>query len=142
MMLEEPPRATENHCHVLIVEDNPDGRESLRLLLGELANGFGIAMSDYPTGFVAKTGLEPIMQGARTGATATLPKGSKITSETEIKLGTHPGRAWVIDIPGHGKLQARFYLVGDRAFQLTAGPMPPVKDADAKTFFDSFKLTK
>jgi len=32
-MLEESPRATESRCHVLIVEDNPDGRESLRLLL-------------------------------------------------------------------------------------------------------------
>jgi CheY-like chemotaxis protein len=33
VMIEELSRATENRCHILIVEDNPDGRESLRLLL-------------------------------------------------------------------------------------------------------------
>jgi CheY-like chemotaxis protein len=32
-MLKEPPKSTATRCHVLIVEDNPDGRESLRWLL-------------------------------------------------------------------------------------------------------------
>jgi uncharacterized protein (TIGR03067 family) len=121
----------------------PSGKLDLVIYFaGELTSGFVVTTTDYPAGFVAKTGLEAVMQGARTGVTATLPKGSKITAETAIKLGTHPGRDWLIDIPGHGKLQVKFYLVGDRAFRLNAGPMPPVKDADAKTFFDSFKLTK
>jgi CheY-like chemotaxis protein len=33
MLIHECPRATNKRCHILIVEDNPDGRESLRLLL-------------------------------------------------------------------------------------------------------------
>ena len=47
MMLDQPARATDNRCHVLIVEDNPDGRESLRLLLTLLGYDVEVACDGW-----------------------------------------------------------------------------------------------
>jgi CheY-like chemotaxis protein len=44
MLLQESALATNMRCHVLIVEDNPDGRESLRLLLTLLGYDVEVAI--------------------------------------------------------------------------------------------------
>ena len=44
MLLQESALATNKRCHVLIVEDNPDGRESLRLLLTLLGYDVEVAI--------------------------------------------------------------------------------------------------
>jgi CheY-like chemotaxis protein len=49
MVLQEPAQARNNRCHILIVEDNPDGRESLRLLLTLLGYDVEVA-NDGPEG--------------------------------------------------------------------------------------------
>ncbi|SRR5260370_34474559 len=44
MLLQESAWTTNKRCHVLIVEDNPDGRESLRLLLTLLGYDVEVAI--------------------------------------------------------------------------------------------------
>jgi uncharacterized protein (TIGR03067 family) len=99
-----------------------------------------VSVSDYPPGSVAAAGADRIFDGAKTGMVKLYGRGAKVTAETKITLGSHPGREWTINIPGQGDMKTRLYLVADRAFELDIGPLSGATDPDVKTFFDSFKV--
>jgi hypothetical protein len=63
-----------------------------------------------------------------------------VIGETKIKLGAASGRELTFELRGKAKAIMRFYFVGDQTFALNVGPMPPISEADAKTFLDSFKI--
>jgi hypothetical protein len=114
--------------------------------VGELKSG--MAGVEFPTKNVEYTVVfaDHAPQEVAAGADAVLDAardalagfGGKATGETKIKLaGTnYPGRAFTADAP-QGKAQCRLFLVKNRLYQLTAIGKPE----DAKTFFDSFKVT-
>ncbi|HTU18305.1 MAG TPA: hypothetical protein VMG10_09630 [Gemmataceae bacterium] len=96
---------------------------------------------DYPQSAMG-AGADILLEGAKTGLKA-FTKGAKITKETKIKYGDHPGREWtIIDMAGKGSMKSRVYLVKNRLIQLAVGSgIGKVADKDVQTFFESFKLT-
>jgi uncharacterized protein (TIGR03067 family) len=75
------------------------------------------------------------------GRLAAVP-GVKVTSEQTIKLGTHPGREWMLSMPGQGMKKTRSYLVGNRSISIEASPVTKENEKDFQTFFDSLKVEK
>jgi hypothetical protein len=121
----------------------PVGKLTIHLHGIELPNDAGafITMySDYPAVVIA-AGTDKLFDGAKVGAAAGSGKGAKITSESKITFEGHPGREWIIDVPGQGVLKAHIFLVKNRLYQLIAGGEPTkVPQKDVQAFFDSFKL--
>jgi hypothetical protein len=121
----------------------PAGKLTIQIYGVELASkagGFITMYSDYPDA-VMSAGTDKLLDGAKAGATA-FGKGAKITGESKITVEGHPGREWVIDVPGQGVLKGRVFFVKNRFYQLVAGGDPKkVPEKDVQKFFDSFKLT-
>jgi uncharacterized protein (TIGR03067 family) len=112
------------------------GKISVTVAMSSAAgSSYTVTQAVHPPGFIAKLGADGFLQQSK--ALLTTTTRGKITSETNVKLGAHSGREWVIEVPDAGTVKVRVYLVGDTAFQLAAQPF---KEAEAKTFFDSFKL--
>jgi uncharacterized protein (TIGR03067 family) len=118
----------------------PDGSKKIVTIhmAGELTSAFMVVYDDLPPGHAAKTGSTAIFEEMKTRFPAVVP-GGVISVERSIKLGKHEGRQWHLSAGG-STMRIRAYLVGDRLFQLTAGPVPPVQEADVQTFFESFRV--
>src|SRR5262249_21984576 len=101
---------------------------------GEPGKGFVATHTLLPAGAFKGTSEADAFTQLKTGFASTLPAGSKVLSETPIKLGKYSGREWSIDTPGKGKSKVRMYIVGDSSIALVAGSMPPITDDEAKTF--------
>lgn len=103
---------------------------------------FLVMYNDYPLGKLELADQEKLLRDARDGAIGKAQ--GKIKTDTEIKLGKHPGR----DFQFTGKYQEmsvdaewRLYMVGTRLYQLAAiGIEMPVPQESIKKFFASFAL--
>jgi len=104
------------------------------------AVAFMVTYSDYPDGYVAKTGAATVYRDAAKGA-AEDAKGT-VRGEENCKLGDVAGLEVVIDGPDRGYVERmRLYVVGDRLFQVTyVGPPDSEAGKAALDFLDSFRL--
>src|SRR5262249_28671955 len=67
--------------------------------------------------------------------------GSKIVKEDKIQVDKYEGREFTIEVAGKGTGKARVFFTENRLYEiLAAGPGDFHKSADAKKFFDSFKM--
>jgi hypothetical protein len=101
---------------------------------------FIVTYSDYPEGYVAKTGAATVYKDAAKEAAGNA-KGT-IRGEDNCKLGDVGGLEAVIDGPDRGYVErVRIYVVGDRLFQVTyVGPPDSEAGKPALDFLDSFRL--
>jgi hypothetical protein len=85
--------------------------------------------------------LQRRFDGAREGALRNINGG--LLKENRIRLhGREPGREIEANVPGKGILRARFYVVGQRMYQvLVVGNANLVRAPDATLFLDSFSRT-
>lgn len=87
------------------------------------------------------------MNRMRDGGVSSGPN-RRVLSESEVRLGSHPGRALKISIPDGGIIRVRMYAVGRRLYQasvITLGERssPAVRRSAEKRalkFLDSFRL--
>jgi uncharacterized protein (TIGR03067 family) len=108
-------------------------------LYGSSGGVCSVTLTEIP---VAPPNPEVLLESTKGQVALGFGRDAKIKDENKITLGTHPGREWIIDLPGKGIVKVRVYIVGKQLFQLTAGPTPAIPEADVKTFFNSFKLGK
>jgi len=94
---------------------------------------YTVRYRDYPPEFI-RQGPDAVLDLGRD----VLAEGGNVKDEKKTKLtGTnYPGREFTVDAFG-GKANCREYLVNNRLYLLKADGK-----ADAKTFLDSFKVTK
>jgi hypothetical protein len=102
---------------------------------GDMNKGYAMLELPIPAERL-ELGNDALFADFKKGAVAMLPK-SKVTGETKITLGKHPGREWTI-AADQVTSKVRSYIVGDKALSLSA---TNVSEKDAKKFFDSLKLT-
>lgn len=77
----------------------------------------------------------------RQKAVITKRAGYKIGSETEVALGKHKGKEYVIEHPVTGTAHVRFFAVGSRLYKLTVyAPQRPVQATESAKLFDSFQV--
>lgn len=77
----------------------------------------------------------------RQKAAITKRAGYKIGGETEVALGKHKGKEYVIEHPVSGTAHVRFFAVGNRLYKLTAyAPKRPVQATESAKLFDSFQV--
>ncbi len=98
-----------------------------------------VAFFSPPAQFAGEKDFDQLRQGMlnQIGAKATLRK------ETPIKLGSHPGREYQLEVEGGMTSVLRLYIVGNRVYMLNA--TTTVADAAApevQRFFNSFRLTQ
>src|SRR5579883_3111676 len=100
---------------------------------------FVVSYTDYPTGIVKQAGPAQVMNGVENGAVNAV-KG-KLRSQRDVALGDAQGREAIIDT-GDYTLKARYYLAGDRLYQVVYFGQKGSEDgADANKFLDSFRVT-
>jgi hypothetical protein len=120
-------------------KDDPIGH-SYQLLRAFPQEVYVVTFVDLPPGAGA---AELLLDQACDTALQELPNARQ-TRRTPIGLARHPGREMVLDlIDNEAVMICRFYLVGDRMYELlVAGPgIKPGADS-ANKFFDSFELTE
>jgi hypothetical protein len=101
-----------------------------------------VGYTDYPAKAIEGANPEGMLDGGRDGALKNV-RGAKLSKEEKIQLDGHPGRELHVDIPGKGKLVARFYLVKNRLYQLlAAGDDVTPEDKDVRRFLESLTLEK
>ena len=102
-----------------------------------------IGYNVFPAAVIDASTPAAILDGARDGQVETV-KGT-LVNESEITLGTYPGRDLEIQVEGSdgaSSLRTRLFMVGDRLYQLVvAGPKGQSTSPDTIKFLDSFKLT-
>jgi hypothetical protein len=99
-----------------------------------------ITYSDLPVAFTGDQ-LEKALDGSRDGMTKSIP-GAKVINESKTTVEGIPAREVTIAHHG-GTMRSRMFQSGQRLYILAiGGPEGKVSDADIKTFFDSFRLTK
>lgn len=83
-----------------------------------------------------------VLDGAQAGMLGAFP-GATVLAQSDVTLdGRYPGRALTTKIVDPDATQfSRYYLVGDRLYQLAALGEGDGAPADWKTFLDSFALT-
>jgi hypothetical protein len=99
-----------------------------------------VTFVDLPPGAGA---AERLLDEACETALRELPNARQV-NRTPVGLAEYPGREMVLDLGGtEAVMICRFYLVGDRMYELLVGG-PGVKPGakDANRFFDSFELTE
>jgi hypothetical protein len=101
---------------------------------------FVVTYNDYPAAAM-KEGPEAILNGAKMGMTAVLPK-AKVGAERKTSLDGNPGLEFTVTIPGQGDRHTRIFLVKNRMYQLLIAGPKPVDAKDQKAFLDSFRLLK
>jgi len=99
-----------------------------------------IAYNDYPLE-VLQQDPEDIYNAAQQAAAMNV-KGR--VKNQKISLGSIPGRQAEITIPGKGLMVVRYYLAGNRLYQVGAvGSLNyPTPAEDVKRLFDSFKIQR
>jgi len=99
-----------------------------------------VSVSKFPKGTLKADTQNKRLENARDGALESA--GGELVSEKAVKLGTVPGRELLID----GKkafVRTRIYAAENRLYQTMAvGSKDKVHGANAKRFFDSFKIAK
>ena len=107
---------------------------------GEVA--YLVGYNVFPAAVVEAATPAVLLDSARDGQVETV-KGT-LVSETEITLGTYPGRDLEIQVEGSdgtSSLRSRLFMVGDRLYQLVVGgPKGQSTSADTIKFLDSFEL--
>ena len=115
--------------HLFIVERK---RENTAFLLG---------YNDYPPDAIA---LDPEDQfdAVQQGAVANV-KG-RVLNSRKISLGPIPGREAELEMPGAGIMIVRYYLSGNRFYQVGMFRVRSVRpdSPDVKKLFDSFKILR
>lgn len=106
---------------------------------GDIA--FMIGFNDYPAGSVSQSGgPEKVCENASDGVVKSL-KGTLRTASS-CKTGDITGREITFDAPTNDVDRARFFVVGDRLYQiLYIGPSGET-DPAVTAFLDSFRLTR
>jgi uncharacterized protein (TIGR03067 family) len=122
------------------VDAPPLGKVTVNIYAAQIGGGAcTVVQQDLPQAVPANQ-LNTFFAGMK----STIPKGfgptASVTAESSVTLGSHPGREWVITIPGKGSARVRVYLAGSRTFAVSVAPSDGIPDKDIKTFFDSFKL--
>lgn len=102
---------------------------------------FMIGFNDYPANSVSQSGgPEKVCENASDGVVKSL-KGTLRTASS-CKTGDVTGREIVFDAPTNDVDRARFFVVGDRLYQiLYIGPSGET-DPAVTAFLDSFRLTR
>ena len=126
--------------------DTTAGPIDKHLALFENRSGaFVVIYADYPASLARQADPQQLLDDERDNAIAAT-KGA-LFNERRLALDGHPGREIKIDIPGDGALPAgvmtvRYYLVGDRLYEITVvtPKTRPAPDITQK-FLDSFQLT-
>lgn len=95
---------------------------------------FLVGYSDYQTKLDADTSLTNVISGQVESL-----KG-KITSDKTVTLAGYPGRSVTIEAEGID-FYSTVYVAGNRLYQIMCGvPKVDAMPADAKAFFDSFRI--
>jgi hypothetical protein len=98
-----------------------------------------VAIIDCPVP-VAPDQVDQLFQGISEGF-ASSAKG-KVKSDKKISLEGNAGREYVIELPNQAIVKNRSYLVKQRVYSLSVGPLEKIAAEDADRFMDSFKLAK
>lgn len=111
-----------------------------KVVAAQGAASFMVIYSDYPEGYVASTGAASVYKGAVKEAADNV-KGA-LRSQSSCKLGGVDGLEVLIDGPNREFVErARFFVVGDRLFQVAYIGKPDSETGKAATdFLDSFRL--
>lgn len=106
------------------------------------SDDFGVTWSDFPTSFLA-AGPTAVLEQVRDKVVGDV-KGTLVSSEP-ITLDGKPGLAVEANVPTgptKGTYVVRFYLVGNRMYEVLVIRNDPKADTTPMTdFFDSFELT-
>jgi hypothetical protein len=90
---------------------------------------------------VIATGPEVLFNGGQQGFAASTK--SRMLNSRPVPLGPIPGREIEFEMPGGGKTFMRYYLSGNRFYQLAvSGPRMLADSEEVKKVFDSFKVKK
>jgi hypothetical protein len=104
-------------------------------------NAYMVSYTDFPEGAAKPDAAGKLFDGVRDGL---LGKDGKCIDETDVTIGTdkHPGRDIEIE-KDRKRMKFRVVLREGRLYQVAViGTASFVKGKDAKTFIDSFELTK
>lgn len=127
--------------------ESPFGALSMHLYTLTTPVQYGVSYIDYPHSLEDSGRLGEFFAGVRDGGLRAT--GAKLLEEKEITLGTHPGRAFKIQLGGGRVGRVRAYVVKNRLYQIIfTAPEGGAHDAGlpsleetANRFFDSFQLT-
>ncbi len=105
-----------------------------------------VGYTNFPEDLISLSDPAALLDGGAEGAVTSM--GAENTSKQEISLDGNTGREITFDVPdsklpGGGAGKARFYLVGNRLYQLIG--LAKGKEASTDNldkFLDSFKLLK
>lgn len=101
---------------------------------------FLVAINDYPAGTIKPEEIETRYAGIVNGMASNA--NGTIRTVGAYVLANVSGREVVIDIPGkQGAMKARFFLIGDRLYQVTCiGKLGTEIGQPCKAFLDSFTV--
>lgn len=149
-------KSTEGHFQVLMPGEAQYQSQDVDTEVGKIKlHVFAVATSggaaaylvmyeDYPAEDVKKTGAETILNNARDGALKGIR--GKITKETKIRYGSHPGLEFSLSGTSNDTAVHcvwRLYLVRDRMYQLgVVGIKQPAPPEMIDKFFASFALLR
>jgi len=103
---------------------------------------YSIGYVDYPASLFQLKKADKILDDGRDGAVRNI-KG-KLISESKIAIDKNPGREVTIESTiGDAVLKAKFFLVGQRMYQLMVTTSKKMSNSyQIKKFLDSFELIK
>lgn len=106
--------------------------------------GYFVSYADYPQSVIRTNKPQTLLQGSRDGVSENL--GGTITQDTEIALGEHPGREFIVTAKDEkGKpftVRVRLYIVGARLYELIVWlPESAESGKDVETFFSTFAVS-
>lgn len=104
---------------------------------------YAVSYTDFPEDFIQRADPERVLNGGRDGAVSNV--NGKLVLETQISLGTNPGRELVIDAKaGDGRdatIKTRVYLVRNRLYQvMVVAPKGEVSNDEMMKYLGSFRL--
>jgi hypothetical protein len=99
-----------------------------------------VSYSDYPASIFQTTPIKSILDGARDGAVKN--SQGRLINETDIVLGTYPGRELNVESSdGTNVMRAHLFVVKERLYQvIVITAKGRASSPDLKKFLDSFQL--
>jgi hypothetical protein len=105
------------------------------------ATAFLVMFNDYPAGSMARSDLGKVYDGGINGAVQNV-KGTA-RGICHYQLGGVDGREFFVDMPAKAAAHIRFFIVGDRFYQVMyVGPAGQENSPGALAFLNSFRLLR
>lgn len=103
---------------------------------------YSVAFVDYPPELFQSKSADKILEDAKNGAVNNIQ--GILVKESKISIGKNPGRDITIETTaGNAVVRARFYLVGQRVYQLMVTTDKKwAKSYNINKFLDSLELIK